>query len=779
MQASEYLALAHAAHDACSPALAAEHYRSFIAAGGSAKDVSLALGDVLSDAGRLAEAEQAYATAVALNPREAAAALRLGRLAHRLGHLRLARAATRAGVNRTAARKAGDIGWETPLPDVVTAETEALLTASGWPCEVLTPRLSLGAPVTAGLDDTGTPDLHLLSSDPLPDVGGVRLVASVDVSGDFGGGWAGAAAAVDLAETIAPGSHLVIAFVKCSAGVSAAQVVRQAARSRKAKLIVIEHPAETPRRQLHNLSLKLAAALRADALIVRDLPLAPGPSFAGVFDADALLGAATWVGAVSAGRWMRGPARTGRVLLIRDRVLLEAGVLDGLYDGLDAAVLDLLLRANRLGFSSVSAEAGFPLTPDQTTAGVDARMLQLRWPEHTPAVAQFHAGPAVAFDRLSVGLQRANELALDLSNLGSRHDGTSELGVALARAVAAQGRFDLKVMIAREAASYHGLESVRGLTLIDPDTRPLFRACLKVGQPLTWEELLRTWSAAPVAGFYMLDAISLDVELLNIADFDMLWRLAFDHSEMMGHLSRFTQDQMRQRFGASGGQGFIALCSTCAEDYRPTGAEVMAASARDGPVVLIGNAYEHKNLLAAVRHIHAADPERELVVLGRVLQPRAGVTWLDAGRLGHDEIDRLYARAQAIVYPSLYEGFGLPVMHALARGKPVLVVDLPVFQEIKARTRWGDNLHVFSTTQALAQGLNDVCRTGRRPPRGAVREHRWADTARIVADAVEAATACFDPAALARRVSIAKLIEALVASKVDPAQSASYPGAAE
>jgi glycosyltransferase involved in cell wall biosynthesis len=54
-----------------------------------------------------------------------------------------------------------------------------------------------------------------------------------------------------------------------------------------------------------------------------------------------------------------------------------------------------------------------------------------------------------------------------------------------------------------------------------------------------------------------------------------------------------------------------------------------------------------------------------------------GVTLL--GHVGDAELDALYRGAQALVMPSLLEGYGLPVREALARGTPAVVSDLPVF----------------------------------------------------------------------------------------------------
>ena len=42
------------------------------------------------------------------------------------------------------------------------------------------------------------------------------------------------------------------------------------------------------------------------------------------------------------------------------------------------------------------------------------------------------------------------------------------------------------------------------------------------------------------------------------------------------------------------------------------------------------------------------------------------------GIVSDARLDALYREAAALVYPSLYEGFGLPVLEAMARGTPVI-----------------------------------------------------------------------------------------------------------
>ena len=52
------------------------------------------------------------------------------------------------------------------------------------------------------------------------------------------------------------------------------------------------------------------------------------------------------------------------------------------------------------------------------------------------------------------------------------------------------------------------------------------------------------------------------------------------------------------------------------------------------------------------------------------------------GLLATDELDAVYRGAAAFVYPSLYEGFGLPVVEAMARGVPTIASDASSIPEV-------------------------------------------------------------------------------------------------
>lgn len=103
----------------------------------------------------------------------------------------------------------------------------------------------------------------------------------------------------------------------------------------------------------------------------------------------------------------------------------------------------------------------------------------------------------------------------------------------------------------------------------------------------------------------------------------------------------------------------------------------------------VGTPEPRKNLprlLDAFALVRDAGGPQRLVLVGGDgwgsvdLKPQAGVEL--AGRVTDERLRDLYAGADALVFPSLWEGFGLPVGEALAAGCRVVCSDLAVLREV-------------------------------------------------------------------------------------------------
>jgi glycosyltransferase involved in cell wall biosynthesis len=52
--------------------------------------------------------------------------------------------------------------------------------------------------------------------------------------------------------------------------------------------------------------------------------------------------------------------------------------------------------------------------------------------------------------------------------------------------------------------------------------------------------------------------------------------------------------------------------------------------------------------------------------------------------IGNHELPNAYSNAKGLLYPSRYEGFGLPLVEAMASGTPIIASDTPINREIAA-----------------------------------------------------------------------------------------------
>ncbi|WP_066582675.1 glycosyltransferase family 4 protein [Cellulomonas timonensis] len=163
----------------------------------------------------------------------------------------------------------------------------------------------------------------------------------------------------------------------------------------------------------------------------------------------------------------------------------------------------------------------------------------------------------------------------------------------------------------------------------------------------------------------------------------------------------------------------------------------------DDYVVFVGSLDPRKNLPrlleahAILRDTVPGTPD--LVLAGpagreQSLQGRAGVHltgWLDDA-----DLRGLVAASRALVLPSTDEGFGLPVLEALAAGRPVVVSDLPVLHEVAgphAVAAPPDDAEALA--HALGSALDGPDDTAARAARQAwARELTWARCAERTLD---------------------------------------------
>jgi glycosyltransferase involved in cell wall biosynthesis len=157
-----------------------------------------------------------------------------------------------------------------------------------------------------------------------------------------------------------------------------------------------------------------------------------------------------------------------------------------------------------------------------------------------------------------------------------------------------------------------------------------------------------------------------------------------------------------------------------------------AANGHDPYLLFVGAIEPRKDPLAAVAAAEAVG--RPLVVVGPTkddgLETELRRRGADVrGYVAKEELVRLYQRAAAVVLPSRYEGFGLPVLEAMASGTPVVAAPDAAMREV------GGDAAIF--TRDFADGVRRVLADRERFAAASLERSRafsWEETARRTVD---------------------------------------------
>jgi glycosyltransferase involved in cell wall biosynthesis len=151
-------------------------------------------------------------------------------------------------------------------------------------------------------------------------------------------------------------------------------------------------------------------------------------------------------------------------------------------------------------------------------------------------------------------------------------------------------------------------------------------------------------------------------------------------------------------------------------------------------LLFVGAVQARKDPLAAARAakdvglpLVVAGPEKEPALARELRKEGADVR----GFVPQDELADLYRGAAALVLPSRYEGFGLPVVEAMASGTPVVVSDEPTLREVA-----GDAA-VYAQPGGIADAIRLALDDRERLSRAGLERARlfsWEETARRTAD---------------------------------------------
>ena len=172
--------------------------------------------------------------------------------------------------------------------------------------------------------------------------------------------------------------------------------------------------------------------------------------------------------------------------------------------------------------------------------------------------------------------------------------------------------------------------------------------------------------------------------------FPRAWERAIGASDVVvcpsNHVAEAVSDQMKADGATDIGVEVIPWAVNVPQDHTPQPELLSNLELKDKFFLWVGTLEPRKNLKSLTEAFLASEAE-QLVVVGPAGWGE-GVENVDPSRIlfcgfvADDVLEELYRAAYAFVFPSIAEGFGLPLLEAMARGLPVICSNTSSMPEV-------------------------------------------------------------------------------------------------
>jgi len=406
-------------------------------------------------------------------------------------------------------------------------------------------------------------------------------------------------------------------------------------------------------------------------------------------------------------------------ILIKRTVINTLGFLDTSYKSMQYAMMDYYCKINRYGFSAiVSHHTLYSIKDkrDQVHNDTDKKLLEARYTymkEIENGFVKFRTHPVLHFlSLLDDDHFPKKRILFDCITMPPYHCGTSEFQITVFDAFYRlyKDKYDLFLYTNYEADEYHDLSS-RYDNILYPDTiSGTFHIGYAPNQLMFYDNQATMNKHCLKIVQTMFDIImTRRIDESFGADMDKVVELGIRLSDGIVFISNNTKNDFNTRYI---NEKFIE--NKLFKVIYPT-IEIIKPENRnhDLPyekyILIVGNMFEHKVLKETIEATR--DTRHNFIVLGYgendYIYPN--VFCYMNGHIDNDHLNFLYSKCNAVIYPSLYEGFGLPIVISLKHNKRVILNNNNLNNELcRHFDQFKDYFSMFSSFEQICEIIDDM-----------------------------------------------------------------------
>ena len=294
---------------------------------------------------------------------------------------------------------------------------------------------------------------------------------------------------------------------------------------------------------------------------------------------------------------------------------------------------------------------------------------------------------------LCAALQDNPGFLFDLSGLSGLKAGSTKFYLKFLAALSSSplGKYHCDILVTEMAESCCKLsQQFPQLSFIHTVEGRYYKAALRIGQPTDMAQCSMLAEHAYFNFYFFMDMIAYDCHYMKKSvTLEKVYQFVANYSDGILSISQFTQDQLRRSFPAYVAQPpkhCAARLSLEASDHRLSDMRDKQSGAKISRILVVGSRLEHKNTAEVMTFLPVLFPQCDFKVLGAAIKVAAkNVQGYQSGCLDDGVVNDLYQWADVVIFPSSYEGFGLPLFEGLAYGKCVFVRQSLLNEELLSR----------------------------------------------------------------------------------------------
>jgi GT2 family glycosyltransferase/glycosyltransferase involved in cell wall biosynthesis len=408
------------------------------------------------------------------------------------------------------------------------------------------------------------------------------------------------------------------------------------------------------------------------------------------------------------------PTGVGFCMLIKRSLIINLGLFDEIYDKGYHEENDFCMRISQYGYSIICANHALVFHYESKSFGKNERVrrdkennkiLIERYPYYPELIHNYFKNGKPVIETFVPTLVGKPKLLFCLYEAKPHFDGTTIYGLKLLEAFNElfHDTYEITVLAHKSAIDFHKLESLYSRLIEPHQLKSKYSIVFSPSQMFNWEHLKIHLQYGLKSIFTLQDIIVLRCPQL-ISEKQPLKRIfqyALKYADGIITISNFVKRDVIAYFNNENIDKVESKTTTIYHGINPKSENIERSNIEhvspfEKYVLVIGNQFTHKSMNLTYEVLHKAKTQINYVFLGLkpTFQYSSNFQFIASGNLSSEYIFQLYAQSDAIVFPSQYEGFGLPIIESLSHGKHLFIFKNEINSEVLSSTNLTEYLNV-------------------------------------------------------------------------------------